>query len=204
MCRIRENIDIPRKITDVLVGRKKFNPGIMDASEIYASALYGLFVADRAWTEEKEKVCLFRTFASKRIRYQILDDYRERVPGKRRQGDEIKPSLVSLDAGDETGSPRDCTFVDFLESGHDVEHQVHLSEIKPAILSSIQKMLTSRQVVVVALYYFGGLDQKEISELFGVSKGRISQLHRKALGRLRESGKLRAIYKEMDRYQLQN
>ena len=39
--------------------------------------------------------------------------------------------------------------------------------------------------LVVALYYYEELTQKEIAEVLGVSEGRVSQLHSQALVKLR-------------------
>ncbi|MDP6460157.1 MAG: sigma-70 family RNA polymerase sigma factor, partial [Gemmatimonadota bacterium] len=49
--------------------------------------------------------------------------------------------------------------------------------------------LPSRERLVIALYYYERLTLKEIGSLLGVSESRISQIHTKAVQRLR--GKLR-------------
>lgn len=53
------------------------------------------------------------------------------------------------------------------------------------ILSSAIDQLPERERLVVALYYYEGLTLKEIGETLGVSESRVSQIHTKAIIRLR-------------------
>jgi RNA polymerase sigma factor FliA len=67
------------------------------------------------------------------------------------------------------------------------ESYAELSEIKSILADSIDK-LPEKEKTVVSLYYFEELTLKEISAIMKVSESRISQLHTKAILRLR--GKL--------------
>ncbi|MBM4352899.1 MAG: FliA/WhiG family RNA polymerase sigma factor [Deltaproteobacteria bacterium] len=51
-------------------------------------------------------------------------------------------------------------------------------------LAAAIEELKDRQRQVISLYYFENLSVKEIALLFGVTEGRVSQLHTEALGRL--------------------
>lgn len=73
------------------------------------------------------------------------------------------------------------------------ESYLELSEIKDLLVSAISK-LPEKEKYVVSLYYFNELTLKEISVLMHVSESRISQLHTKAILRMR--GKL-ARHKEL-------
>ena len=53
------------------------------------------------------------------------------------------------------------------------------------ILADILEELGEKERLVVALYYYEELTQKEIAEVLGVSEGRVSQLHSQALVKLR-------------------
>jgi len=57
-------------------------------------------------------------------------------------------------------------------------------EIK-SILSKAIERLPEREKLVIALYYYEGLTLKEIGEVLGVTESRVSQLHTKAVLRLR-------------------
>jgi RNA polymerase sigma factor FliA len=53
------------------------------------------------------------------------------------------------------------------------------------MLADILEELSEKERLVIALYYYEELTQKEIAEVLGVSEGRISQLHSQALLKLR-------------------
>ncbi|MCX8130297.1 MAG: FliA/WhiG family RNA polymerase sigma factor [Clostridia bacterium] len=67
------------------------------------------------------------------------------------------------------------------------ENYAEFSEIKDILADSIDR-LPEKEKTVVSLYYFEELTLKEISAIMKVSESRISQLHTKAILRLR--GKL--------------
>src|SRR6476661_1347994 len=58
------------------------------------------------------------------------------------------------------------------------------SEVKDRLSEAIQD-LPERETLVVALYYFENLTLREIGEVLGVTESRVSQLHSKAVLRLR-------------------
>ena len=58
------------------------------------------------------------------------------------------------------------------------------NEVKDRLSEAIQD-LPERETLVVALYYFANLTLREIGEVLGVTESRISQLHSKAVLRLR-------------------
>lgn len=67
------------------------------------------------------------------------------------------------------------------------ERQLELTELKEVLTEGIDS-LPEKERDVISFYYFEELTLKEISKIMGVSESRISQLHTKALLRLR--GKL--------------
>jgi len=67
------------------------------------------------------------------------------------------------------------------------EQQLELSELKEVLAEGIDS-LPEKERDVIYFYYYEELTLKEISKIMGVSESRISQLHTKALLRLR--GKL--------------
>ena len=86
---------------------------------------------------------------------------------------------------------------DFLEQGNDVkssnnmaykrsepEHVIEEQELKRA-LGEAMESLTEKEHKVVLLYYFEELTLKEISRVMEVSESRVSQLHSKALKKLK-------------------
>jgi RNA polymerase sigma factor for flagellar operon FliA len=67
------------------------------------------------------------------------------------------------------------------------EYEAELSEIKDILGDAIDK-LPEKEKMVLSLYYYEELTLKEISAIMNVSESRISQIHTKAILRLR--GKL--------------
>ena len=64
------------------------------------------------------------------------------------------------------------------------EHYVEENEVKE-MLSKMIEHLPERERKVICLYYYEELTLKEISKVLGVSESRVSQLHTKAVSRLR-------------------
>ncbi len=63
-----------------------------------------------------------------------------------------------------------------------------LSEMKSRLAAAIDA-LPPREKIVIALYYYENLTLREIGEVLGVTESRVSQLHTKAILRLK--GRLR-------------
>ena len=64
---------------------------------------------------------------------------------------------------------------------------LEIREVKDIIANSIDK-LPEKEKIVVTLYYYEELTLKEISKILEVSESRVSQLHTKAIMRMK--GKL--------------
>lgn len=65
-------------------------------------------------------------------------------------------------------------------------HKVEIEEVKHTLTKAIEK-LSEKEKLVITLYYYEGLTLKEISLILKLSEARISQLHTKAVFRLRGS-----------------
>ena len=77
----------------------------------------------------------------------------------------------------------------FLDSLEDYDGPSPLDQIEAremaALLAQILEQLSEKERLVIALYYYEELTQKEIAEIIGVTEGRVSQLHSQALLKLR-------------------
>lgn len=62
-----------------------------------------------------------------------------------------------------------------------VEHQDSLKELQMAIDS-----LGEREQIIINLYYYEGLTYKEIGEILSISESRVSQIHSKAITKMRK------------------
>jgi len=103
-------------------------------------------------------------------------------------------TLASLDEV-WTGDPEEegkIRFGQMIENtaSEDPSALVEQVEVKRLLAEAIDQ-LPERERLVVSLYYYEGLTLKEIGEVIGVSESRISQIHTKAIVRLR--GRLRRL-----------
>jgi RNA polymerase sigma factor FliA len=102
-------------------------------------------------------------------------------------------SIVALDElWSISGSDGDqASLIETLEDpkSRDPSRMLDLSEMKDQLAHAIDA-LPDREKVVIALYYYENLTLREIGEVLGVTESRVSQLHTKAVlrlkGRLRE------------------
>ncbi len=101
-------------------------------------------------------------------------------------------SIVALDElWPVSGSDGDQTaLIDTIEDpkSDDPSRMLDLSEIRMRLAAAIDA-LPKREKTVIALYYYENLTLREIGEVLGVTESRISQLHTKAILRLK--GRLR-------------
>ncbi|HEX3324785.1 MAG TPA: FliA/WhiG family RNA polymerase sigma factor, partial [Solirubrobacterales bacterium] len=70
------------------------------------------------------------------------------------------------------------------EAAADPQEALTTSEVKERLAEAIAS-LPEREQLVVALYYYENLTLREIGEVLGVTESRVSQLHTKAVMRLK-------------------
>jgi RNA polymerase sigma factor FliA len=99
-------------------------------------------------------------------------------------------SRTSMAALDELWTPNaggdQVSLIDTIEdqSGPDPEISLEQTELKEALGEAIAR-LPEREKLVVTLYYYEELTLREIGEVLGVTESRVSQLHTKAVLRLK-------------------
>jgi RNA polymerase sigma factor FliA len=110
-------------------------------------------------------------------------------------GEELEESLheisrTSVAALDELWSPSgsgdQIALIDTIkdETEPDPEMSLEQSEVREALAEAISS-LPEREKLVVTLYYYEELTLREIGEVLGVTESRVSQLHTKAILRLK-------------------
>ena len=98
-------------------------------------------------------------------------------------------SRTSIAALDEIWSPAggdQISLIDTIEdqNGPNPEFSLEQTELKEALGEAISR-LPEREKLVVTLYYYEELTLREIGEVLGVTESRVSQLHTKAVLRLK-------------------
>ena len=161
---------------------------------------YGVFgLIDAIDKYDAGKDVKFETYASLRIRGSILDQIRRMDSATDEllceeleiSSDELMvwqsqlniTNLMSLNEFMEQGSE---PAMDTVGNSHFIqpEDEVSQEELKEK-LSEALSLLTEKERKVILLYYYEELTLKEISAIMEVSESRVSQLHTKALNKMR-------------------
>ncbi|MGV7221888.1 MAG: FliA/WhiG family RNA polymerase sigma factor [Nitrospinales bacterium] len=101
------------------------------------------------------------------------------------------PILSLEDIGVDRESGEKKNLLDCLAGkGEDPQAQLRLSEVKGALIKTIEG-LPEREGMVLTLYYYKEMTMKEIGEALGITESRVSQVHSKAVIKLRT--KLKAL-----------
>ncbi|MFW6030233.1 MAG: sigma-70 family RNA polymerase sigma factor [Halanaerobiales bacterium] len=200
---------------------KMMVPAFIDEDDLVSYGVLGLMDAVNKF--DPEKGVLFKTYASRRIRGEIIDHLRKLdwLPHSiRRQGKYImelseklskkngkKPDLDQLARAsnlpkekikdlyskmhssqwislyDEFG---DIPVLDLLtEENQKQPDSLYEKKEKEKVLSEAIEKLDEQEKLIIALVYYEELSQKEVAEVMDLSAARISQLHKKAVNRLR-------------------
>lgn len=87
----------------------------------------------------------------------------------------------------------DNTSFDIKSSNQDFEPETHyIDEEMKLLLADVIDKLPDKERLVLQLYYYSELTYKEIAEVLSVSESRVSQIHTKAISKLRIS--LKSVY----------
>jgi RNA polymerase sigma factor for flagellar operon FliA len=166
-------------------------PSNVRREDLFSAGMFGLYDSIRKnGSDEGPK---FEWYARIRIRGAILDELRAQdwLPRRARwvaagrrapsPGATNLPSAVvgfdDLGAGELASQLADTSTLD---SGAQIELRSDCESLVAAI-----DQLPERERTIVRLHYFEGVRFKEIGALLGVSEPRISQLHARAIGRLK-------------------
>lgn len=110
------------------------------------------------------------------------------LPDLHRRRTEVAAALIfSLDEGGATGEEGEgLSVADRLEDPRspDPEAEAIFAERRDLLANAIEK-LTEKERLVITLFYYEGLTATEIAHVMNLSVARISQLHAKAILRLR-------------------
>ena len=160
---------------------------------------YGIFgLIDAIDKYDAKKDVKFETYASLRIRGSILDQIRKMdwiprtVRQKQKKLDEAVKQIemrTGKNASDEEIALEIGISEDELtvwQSQLKVTNVVSLNDELKQVLKDTLELLTEKERKVIELYYYEELTLKEISKVLEVTESRISQLHTKALLKMRK------------------
>jgi RNA polymerase sigma factor for flagellar operon FliA len=170
---------------------RKLPPNVL-RDDLVAAGTYGLI--DSLRKNGGDEGVTFEWYARIRIRGAIVDELRTQDWLTRRARNQVTAAAVS----EESGGVRACVvgFDDLpgrLASGGfaDEDAQSPLDAVAERMdhvaLANAVARLPERERYIIAAHYFEGVQFKAIAQTLGVSEPRISQLHARAVQRLREA-----------------
>jgi RNA polymerase sigma factor for flagellar operon FliA len=156
-------------------------PSSVQRDDLVAAGTIGLMDALARYRGARD--AQFEWYARVRIRGAIVDELRREDWLSRRArarasgpaGHGVVPTVVAVD--DLGGASREL-------EPRDVDLVEH--HLERAALSHAVTRLPARERSIIEMHYVAGIQFKEIAERFGVSLPRVSQLHARAIARLRE------------------
>jgi len=170
-------------------------PAHVEEGDLVSYGLLGLIGAIERFDPERD--IKFETYAIARIKGSIIDELRSmdwvprsvraRARDIERTIEISRSPIAALDelwAGSTGGDP--VALIDTLEDPEAPEPQLAMAqtELREALGEAISR-LPEREKLVVTLYYYEELTLREIGEVLGVTESRVSQLHTKAILRLK-------------------
>ena len=154
----------------------------VDYEDLVSYGIFGLIDAIDKFDCLKE--VKFETYASLRIRGAILDQIRKMdwIPRTIRQRQK-KIDAVIKEVEQTTG--RSATDSRHMTARFDGPEESVEKEELTKVLGEALELLTEKEKKVVTLYYYEDLTLKEISNILEVSESRVSQLHTRALQKMK-------------------
>ncbi len=211
-------------LVKIVAGRLSMYLGYnVEYDDLVSYGIFGLIDAIDKYDCTKQNK--FETYASLRIRGEILDQIRkmdwiprtvrqkqkqidtamrefEAEHGRQASDEELAVALgITGDEYTEWQSQLKVTNVislnEFMEGGSDVpngrgasshfaqpDEAYEEGELKEVLISALD-LLPEKEKLVIELYYYEEMTLKEIAAVLEVSESRVSQLHTKALGRMK-------------------
>jgi len=184
----REELTLYMPLVHQVVTRilRKLPPNVL-RDDLVAAGTIGLIDALR---RSADRSAGFDWYARIRIRGAVVDELRaqdwlsrrarNRASKAQAQGESGGTSFVGFD---DLPEARALALADETVTGphHAVEQRMQRQALERAVAE-----LPEREASIVAWHYFEGVAFKDIAARLGVSEPRISQLHARAMGRLRE------------------
>jgi RNA polymerase sigma factor for flagellar operon FliA len=185
----REELTSYMHLVHQVVGRllRKLPPNVL-RDDLLAAGAFGLVDALR---KSADRGPAFDWYARIRIRGAVVDELRAQDWLTRRARTRIERAQAKGELGgvsvvgfDDLPEAQANAFVD--ESATTPQEQVERNMDRLALERAVA-LLPEREGNIVGWHYFDGVPFKTIAVRLGVSEPRISQLHSRAMGRLREA-----------------
>lgn len=185
---VLDNRDLVRKIAS---GLKATLPTFIMSEDLVSAGDLGLCKAAKSWDPNRSRGGQFRTYASYRIRGEILDYLREIDDAGRttrylaKRGLASSPATVSIHAevSDIGNRNRRLTLIEVLAGPNGCPLQHATKKELPHLPRGLQAV----ERVVIEHYYKDGLTMKMIARRLSLCESRICQIHQSAIALLKSA-----------------
>jgi len=175
---------------------------VIDRDDLVSAGVTGLIEA--YYRYDPSRKVRFEVFAWPRIKGAMLDEIRKLYPGTRNTGKKKKglKEKETESARERTGGLKFISFEDLMRevsaseedepeimalyADGDPFEKYALKEVCERVRKAL-RYLSEKERLVLILHYYEGLGVKEIGEMLGYTGGRIHQIRRAAILKLRES-----------------
>ena len=178
-------------VHQIVGGFQRRLPRSVLRDDLVAAGMCGLWDAIRKHGHSRSE--RFEWYVRVRIRGAILDELRAqdwlprrvraaaaRAADRDETSGRTAPAVIRFDEVSELEQAQCLASFDAEGGDAGIEHR----ESARALVRAVER-LPDRERDIIALYYFKGMKFKELGRLFGVSEPRISQLHSRAMTRLK-------------------
>ncbi len=146
---------------------------ILDYEDYFQFGVEGLNEAIERF--DPSKGVKFETYAYQRIRGKMLDGIRKTI--------KVHPlSVLSINKSDEDGDPIEIADNSFLP-----DEILEKNLLKSKLKEAIDLLDNDRDREMIKLYYYEELTFSEIAKVFGITSGRVSQVHTKIIEEIKLS-----------------
>lgn len=163
----------------------RYDPALGASFRTYAShRITGAVLDGIATMTEKQEQIAFR----KRVRAERLESLKDANPVADGNADDLFAALARVAVGLALGYILEDSGMYRGEEGSGPDLGYHAVELRQlqARVRALVDTLPERERRIVSLHYLNLVPFETIAEMFGISKGRVSQLHRRAIEMLRE------------------
>lgn len=175
--------------------RRQYSP-FAELNELISAGTIGLIEASRKFDMKRD--CSFKTYATYRIRGAIIDEIRSKdwvSSWMRREGSHYQ--IVSTE-DDLQFSAREKALISGV-TYQQSENKIFDLELKKGLSSILRdpEKIDRKGAELIRLYYYKNIDFDCIAKRFKVTQGRVSQIHKASIERLRKLPELVSLLNDL-------
>ena len=176
----------------VIYHSKFFNQDLLDDGDFYQFGIEGLSEAIERF--DPEYGTKFETYAIQRIRGKIIDELRKvQIKPRVKASDDPETQYYSnVSLNRPYNNEEGYMLYETIPDDVDVPDQTVEKEEEKELLVATMKTLEERDRLILSLYYYEGLNYREIADILNITVSRVSQIHSKILKVLKK--KLESIH----------